>query len=279
MTVKNFLDTYQNSMYARKDINPLTGSPVARSVTPTEYGSSVPDWLQSKSSGAMDRYMQDKAKRTGNLAAKYTDMAAGQIATNDYGIPIDKSTDFNDFFNQNLSTVGQSGKNALATEEAKATWQRLQNQQEMAAGYTVNYTNQPTPGASGDNKGSQAVSIAMQSVQNNTPYQWGGNNLITGVDCSGLVQQVYGQLGIQLPRSTYEQAKAGKVVNDMSSLLPGDLIFYNTGANDPNGIGQFSHVAIYIGNGQVIDAPGRGKTVRVTSLNNSGSPARAVRPW
>jgi cell wall-associated NlpC family hydrolase len=278
MAVQDFLNTYKNSMQNSKIINPLTArsTPVATEIKPpnTGFGQQVPDWLQGKASGAVNRYMQNKANTTADLASKYTDMAAGQIPVNEYGIPTNKSSDFSDAFNQRLSTIDNIGQTATDKVEAAARWQQLQNQQELNAGYQVNWA----PGASGNNAGAKAVSIAMTAVQNHTPYVWGGNSLTGGVDCSGLVQQVYSQLGINLPRTTYEQAKYGKVVS-MGSLLPGDLIFYNTGSNDPNGIGTLSHVAIYIGNGQVIDAPGRGRTVRITSINNSGSPARAVRPW
>jgi cell wall-associated NlpC family hydrolase len=183
-------------------------------------------------------------------------------------------TDFSDYFNKQLTSTQDIGKAALATEQAKAQWQTLQNQAEMNAGYQVNWA----PGASGNNPGAKAVSLAMTAAQNKVPYVWAGNSLTKGVDCSGLVQQVYKQLGVNLPRSSYEQAKAGKVVS-MGSLLPGDLVFYNTGSRDPNGIGSMSHVAIYIGNGQVVHAPGRGQTVKVSSISSSGTPARAVRPW
>jgi cell wall-associated NlpC family hydrolase len=286
MPIDDFLKTYQNSLFNKKIINPLTtrNTPVAESPqfgieqgkvqtpqSPT-FGQNVPDWLQGKTTGALDRYMQNKGDRTSELASKYTDMASGQISVDKYGIPTDKMTNFTDYFNKNLQTTDDIGKAALAGEEAKARWQTLQNQAELNAGYSINYT----PGASGNSVGARAVSIAMQAK--GTPYVWGGNSLTNGVDCSGLVQQVYKKLGINLPRTTYEQAKSGKIVS-IGSLLPGDLVFYNTGSRDPNGIGNLSHVAIYIGNGQVIDAPGSGRSVRVTTLNNSGTPARAVRPW
>lgn len=286
MAVEDFLRTYQQSMLNKKTINPLSGRNTNSATTPEmgisnpkrqvyvtpQYGSSVPEWLQSRTSGALERYMADKGERTAELASRYVDKASGQIPTDEWGIVQDKMSNFSNFFNKQLKAVGDIGKASLATEEAKARWQSLQNQAELNAGYTINYT----PGASGNNPGSRAVSIAMQA--RGTPYQWGGNSLSRGVDCSGLVQQVYKQMGINLPRTTYEQAKSGKVVS-IGSLLPGDLVFYNTGSSDPNGIGSLSHVGIYIGNGQIVHSPGRGKTVTVSSINNPGRPARAVRPW
>jgi cell wall-associated NlpC family hydrolase len=183
-------------------------------------------------------------------------------------------TNFSDLFNQQLSSIGDTGKAALATEQSKAQWQQMQNQAEMNAGYTTNWT----PGASSDNKGAKAVSIAMTAYQNGTKYAWGGNSLTGGVDCSGLVQQVYKQLGINVPRTTYQQAKFGKKV-PLSNLLPGDLVFYNTGGLDPNGIGNLSHVAIYIGNGQIIDARNSRAGIKVGSMNVMGGAVMAVRPW
>lgn len=286
MAVDDFLRTYQQSMLNKKMVNPLSGRNTNTATTPQlginnpkrqiqvtpQFGSSVPEWLTARSSGALDRYMLGKNERTTDFAAKYADKAAGHIDTNEHGIVQDKTTDFSTYFNKQLTAVGDIGKAALATEEAKARWQSLQNQAELNAGYSINYT----PGASGKGAGAKAVSIAMQAQ--GTPYKWGGNSLSGGVDCSGLVQQVYKQMGISLPRTTYEQAKSGKVVST-GALLPGDLVFYNTGGADPNGIGSLSHVGIYIGNGQIIHAPGRGKSVTVASINNPGRPARAVRPW
>lgn len=287
MAVEEFLNTYRQSMMNRKPINPLSNSanslinknlevkPEKRTAAPqSSFGDKIPSWLDMRKSNALNSYMSSKSERTTDLAADYSQKAAGQVPVDEFGIVQDKSSDFNPAFNAQLETIGTRGKAAMLTDQSKAEWQRLQGLQEVNAGLQVNWT----PGASGDNPGAKAVALAMTAVQNNTPYVWGGNSLTTGVDCSGLIQQVYKQMGIALPRTTYEQAKYGKVVS-MGSLLPGDLVFYNTGSRDPNGIGQLSHVAIYIGNGQVIEAPGRGKNVRISKINYSGTPARAVRPW
>jgi cell wall-associated NlpC family hydrolase len=287
MAVDDFLRTYREAMQNKQIVNPLSANntavasprlgierPNREIATVPTYGSQIPDWLDTRQSTAVNNYAQRKSERTAALAKDYTEKAAGQIQTNEYGIPKDKLSDFSEYFNQRLGTIGQIGKNALATEEAKAQWQTLQNQAELNAGYQFNWT----PGASSDNPGAKAVSIAMTAVENGTPYVWGGNSLMQGVDCSGLVQQVYKRLGIEVPRTTYEQARNGKVVN-MDNLLPGDLVFYNTGSSDPNGIGTYSHVAIYIGNGQIIHAPRSGQDVQVASINSSGTPSRAVRPW
>jgi cell wall-associated NlpC family hydrolase len=88
------------------------------------------------------------------------------------------------------------------------------------------------------------VSLAINSKD--VPYLWGGNDLCTGVDCSGLVQALYKKLDYDLPRTSREQWKKCEEVS-LDNLLPGDLIFYNS-TNDTT----INHVAIYIGDEQVI---------------------------
>jgi lipoprotein Spr len=77
-------------------------------------------------------------------------------------------------------------------------------------------------------------------------YKWGGRTK-AGVDCSGLVQRVFRENGIQLPRSSYEQFRVGVGI-PKAKLETCDLVFFNT-----NGSGA-SHVGIYLGNGQFISA-------------------------
>lgn len=290
MAVEDFLNRYQQALLQKKMVNPLSGRQTNTAINPQlginnpqrsiattpSYGSSIPEWLTSRTSGALDRYLTKKGERTSDIAQDYADKAAGQVPTNEWGIVQDKMTNFSDFFNKQLQAVDDIGKAVLGQDEAKARWAQMQKQAEMNAGYNIQWSNAATAGASGNNKGAQLVQQALK--YQGTPYVWGGNSLTRGVDCSGLVQQLYKQFGVSLPRTTYEQAKAGKVVS-LGSLLPGDLVFYNTGSSDPNGIGSLSHVGIYIGNGQIIHAPGRGKSVKTASINNPGTPARAVRPW
>jgi len=93
-----------------------------------------------------------------------------------------------------------------------------------------------------------------------TPYVWGGDSLTGGVDCSGLVQQVYAHFGIKLPRVTYDQIGEGAPVG-MKGLRAGDLVFFDTsGSNSP------SHVGIYLGAGKMIHAPRPGKSVEVVDI-------------
>ncbi len=102
-------------------------------------------------------------------------------------------------------------------------------------------------------RGLRAVRIANHLT--GIPYVWGGASPRSGFDCSGLVQYVYGKLGISLPHYTVSQYRHGRSVS-RSSLRPGDLVFFY-------GLG---HVGIYAGHGKYIHAPRRGSTVRWASL-------------
>ncbi|MEW1721311.1 NlpC/P60 family protein [Streptomyces sp. NPDC093109] len=98
-------------------------------------------------------------------------------------------------------------------------------------------------------RATSAVRAAAGAV--GRPYVWGANGP-SGFDCSGLTQWAYGQAGIGLPRTSQAQRYAGRQV-PLSQALPGDLVAYRADA---------SHIAMYVGNGQVIHAPYPGAPVR-----------------
>jgi cell wall-associated NlpC family hydrolase len=104
---------------------------------------------------------------------------------------------------------------------------------------------------------SGVVSLAMQYL--GVPYKWGGASPATGFDCSGLVQYVYAQVGISLPHYTVSQWNfPGAVPVARNQLQPGDLVFFN----------GLDHVGIYIGFGDIIDAPHTGANVEIDSLDS-----------
>ena len=92
------------------------------------------------------------------------------------------------------------------------------------------------------------------------PYLWGGTSVETGFDCSGLTMTVYQLNGLDLPRTSAEQFAAGNTI-DKASLMKGDLVFFATTCSS-----RISHVGVYIGNGNFIHAPSKGKTIRIDSL-------------
>jgi len=93
------------------------------------------------------------------------------------------------------------------------------------------------------------------------PYRWGGSSSDGGFDCSGLAMAVYQLNGLNLPRSSEQQYRAGIFVK-RSQLLQGDLVFFATSRGR-----KVSHVGIYAGNNKFIHAPGRGKRIRADSLS------------
>ena len=94
-------------------------------------------------------------------------------------------------------------------------------------------------------------------------YQWGGTSAEKGFDCSGLTMVSYRLNGLNLPRVSYQQHRAGRAVS-REGLRKGDLVFFATGGGK-----RVSHVGMYIGDGQFIHAPRKGKDVRVARLSNS----------
>jgi len=106
--------------------------------------------------------------------------------------------------------------------------------------------------------------IAFAKKYLGTPYEWGGNSLSSGVDCSGLVQQVYKKFGINVSRTTYDQIGEGKAVK-MNQLQPGDMVFFDT---NPKVSGP-DHVGLYIGGGKFIHAPRPGSSVKISDLGDN----------
>lgn len=105
---------------------------------------------------------------------------------------------------------------------------------------------------------SKVVNYALQFVGN--PYVWGGTSLTKGVDCSGFTMKVMQQFGVSLPHYSGAQAKMGKKVTS-ANMKPGDLIFY-AGSG-----GTINHVAMYIGNGQVVHAASRKSGIKISTWN------------
>ena len=103
--------------------------------------------------------------------------------------------------------------------------------------------------SSSSGSGSSVVDYATQFVGN--PYVWGGTSLTNGADCSGFVQSVYSNFGVSLPRTSYEQQNAGYEVS-YADAQPGDLICYG------------GHVAIYMGNGQIVHASNSRDGIKVS---------------
>lgn len=150
---------------------------------------------------------------------------------------------------QQSSSTGSSSKTSTSTSNTTSS----SSQSSQAS--TPAPTPAPAPAPSNGN-GSSIASFACQFVGN--PYVYGGTSLTNGADCSGFVQSVFANFGYSLPRTAASQAGAGVQVS-LSDLQPGDLLFYH----------GFGHVAIYIGNGQVVHASNRQTGIKISQYNYS----------
>jgi cell wall-associated NlpC family hydrolase len=141
------------------------------------------------------------------------------------------------------------------------------------------------------------VSTVLQAAlsQQGVPYSWGGGNAkgpsrgiccspngqngatVTGFDCSGLTTYAFAQAGVVLPRTAAAQAGVGRRIPasaGLSALRPGDLVFYGY---DPTATSTIHHVGIYLGAGQMINAPRPGTTVRTDSVSSMSDYAGGAR--
>ena len=111
-------------------------------------------------------------------------------------------------------------------------------------------------------QGSQELMLQSMGLIG-TPYRWGGSSTATGFDCSGMIQFVYkNALDVSLPRTARDMAAASRKIPD-TQLKAGDLVFFTAG-----GSSQYSHVGLYIGNGEFIHAPSSGKTIKTEKLSS-----------
>lgn len=138
---------------------------------------------------------------------------------------------------------------STATEQAKTpaankTYQPAEN-------YVTSYSD----------KGSAVVAFALQFVGN--PYVWGGSSLTNGTDCSGFTMSVYANFGVSITHASEGQAYVGYPVDGIENAMPGDIISYP------------GHVALYIGDGQIVHASHPGVGIIVSSAYYT--PAIAVR--
>ncbi|TNC28190.1 C40 family peptidase [Amycolatopsis alkalitolerans] len=122
------------------------------------------------------------------------------------------------------------------------------------------------PGGQTVNAPNERAAIAVRAALSRLglPYVWGGTDPNRGMDCSGLTQWAYGQAGIKIPRTAATQTIGQKV--DIHDIQPGDLVIWS------------GHVAMYIGNGQMVEEPHTGDVCHVVPLrtSNAGEPLLGV---
>jgi hypothetical protein len=130
-----------------------------------------------------------------------------------------------------------------------------------AAAAGLNATSATSSGSSTATASESAV-VAEAQKYIGVPYLWGGTDPSKGLDCSGFAQLVYGNLGVDLPRTSSQQATAGRAVASIDDARPGDLVFFDYSSTRAG----IDHVGIYVGNGKMIAAPQPGESVKVQDV-------------
>ena len=132
-----------------------------------------------------------------------------------------------------------------------------------AAGLTG--TSGTSASASSGATASEGAVVAEAQKYLGVPYLWGGTDPTKGLDCSGFTKLVFGNLGIDLPRTSSQQATSGRAVASLAEARPGDLVFFDHSSSRAG----VDHVGIYLGNGKMMAAPQAGESVKVQDV---GSP-------
>ena len=121
---------------------------------------------------------------------------------------------------------------------------------------------------SGSTTGEDVVAEAKKYL--GVPYVWGGTDPKRGLDCSGMIQLVYKNLGYDIPRVSYQQATAGtEVKGGLAAAKPGDILAFGSPVH---------HVGIYIGDNKMIEAPRPGLAVRISEVYETPTAIRRIIP-
>ncbi|MCI8769885.1 MAG: SH3 domain-containing protein [Lachnospiraceae bacterium] len=153
----------------------------------------------------------------------------------------------------NSSSSNSSSSNSSSSRNNSSSSRSNSSSSNNSSSNSNSSTYHATPGGSG----SAIANYACKFV--GRPYVWGGTSLTNGADCSGFTMSVYAQFGYSLPHSSAAQAGCGRSVS-LSSLQPGDLIFYRNGS-------RIGHVAMYIGGGRVVHASNKTDGIKISSYN------------
>lgn len=179
---------------------------------------------------------------------------AGLLAKVITSVPIGEEFEVLDFDDEWVKIAVDQDKGYVARHYVDLTY-------ELTKGVSVE---EETSGVTGIR--AQIVSFAKQFVGNR--YVWGGNSLTNGTDCSGFVHLIYRNFGYSIARQSTSLSHNGTRISP-SNVRPGDLVFYGNGSS-------INHVAMYIGNGQVVHASNERTGIKISNMYYR-NPITAVR--
>jgi cell wall-associated NlpC family hydrolase len=160
------------------------------------------------------------------------------------------------------SRMQSFGTTATSGSASSSDWASVAATAGLAGTDSTSSVDSALTGAAGSAAQDAVVSGAEKYL--GVPYLWGGTDPAKGLDCSGLTKLVYGNLGIDLPRTAAQQATAGKPVASLADAQPGDLVFFDNTSSRPG----VDHVGIYIGNNKMIAAPTEGEKVKIQNVGH-----------
>lgn len=223
------------------------------------------DWTQIES-GKVTGYVKSEYIVTGDEALAIAEEEIKTVATVEAGtttlnVRSEASTD-----SSILSLVGDGEDLVVSQENDGSGWIQVEVDDEygyVSADYVAVSKKLPTAKTITEIKYGDGVSdVRVALVQNalqyvGNRYVWGGTSLTNGVDCSGFTMQIMAQYGIYLPHSSRAQPAYGTKISS-SEAQPGDLFFYGSGKS-------INHVAIYIGNGQIVHASNKRDGIKISN--------------
>ena len=191
---------------------------------------------------------EDEAKAKAEAAKKAAEEAAKQVAAAKSTDDAEKAANQAEAAAASVSSSSNNGNNNSNNQAASQTTSQASSQASSTSA---------APAASSVNS-SSVLAMADSLTKMHIPYVWGGTSL-SGFDCSGLTQYVYGHFGKKLKRTAAAQAAQTTRI-PVSQAQPGDLLFWGEG-------GGVYHVAIYVGGGSYIHAPTDGQFVKYGSIS------------
>lgn len=220
------------------------------------------DWVKIKS-GKVEGFCHNDYLLTGQLARIRAEETVSEMATSTSGGLRVREAPGTD--SEILTTMGE-GESLEVVEQLDGWIKVLLDDEEgyISADYAKVSQELPTAITMTEllyGEGISDVRVALCQYAKEfigNPYVWGGTSLTKGADCSGFTMSIYKKYGISLPHSSVSQSKMGKDVK-LSEAKAGDLVFYAKG-------GRVNHVAIYIGNGQVVHASNPKTGIRISAV-------------